>query len=184
MNVSLTTYFGRRAAGAGRRVVVAACVTLCLMGLLALGGCYSFRGSSVPPHLHTISLSNVVDNSNFGSSVYRDLCTQLLSDRLRAESALRFVDKDGDAKLICVLTDIRDEAISVKSGEVERERKVRVTIDAEYYDGVKKRQIFKKNFSNASVFVVATAATDRDKAIRTALQQDVDDILLAVVSGW
>ncbi len=151
---------------------------------LLTNSCYSFRGSSVPPHLKTISLAKVVDNSNFGSAVYKDLCTQFLTDRFRAESLLQFVDKDGDARLVAVLTDIRDEAISVKSGEIERERKVRVSIEAEYYDAVKKRQIFKKSFSNTSVFVVANAITERDKAIRTALKQDVDDILLAVVSGW
>ncbi len=164
-----------------RYVGILGCVAL----ILTLGsGCYSFRGSSVPPHLKTISLSPVVDNSGFGSSVYRDVCSQSLSDRLRSENALQFVDRDGDAKLSCTMSSIHDEAISVKVGEVERERKVLVSIEAEYYDAVKKRQIFKKTFTNSAVFAVATASTDRDTAIRTALQQDVDDIILAIVSGW
>ncbi len=169
---------------AKRQSLIRAMLVLTALLLPLLGACYSLVGNGVPPHLRTVSLANVVDNSNFGSSVYRDLATQLLTDRLRAEGALKFVDKDGDARIIATLSEIRDEAISVKAGEIERERKVRVSIEAEYYDAVKKRQIFKKNFTNSSVFLVANASTDRDKAIRTALQQDVDDILLAIISGW
>ena len=83
-----------------------------------------------------------------------------------------------------MIKEIRDEAVVVRSGEIERDRKVRVSVEVEYYDAVKRRAIFQRSFSNAVVFEVARATTERDVAIRTALQQDVDDILLAIVSGW
>ena len=45
-------------------IIVAAILSVLLFGL---DGCYSFRGTSIPPHLKTISVSSVVDNSGFGS---------------------------------------------------------------------------------------------------------------------
>ena len=155
-----------------------------LMLLSLIGGCYSFRGSSVPPHLKTISIGTVIDNSNSGVPAYRDLVSQQLNEKFRSESPFSLVEREGDARITAILSEIKDEAISVKSGEIERERRVRVGIETEYYDAVKKRQVFKKTFSNSSVFLVANASTERDKAIRNAIQQDIDDILLAVVSDW
>lgn len=149
-----------------------------------LSGCYSFRGTSIPPHLKTVSVSSVVDNSGFGSAVYRETTYLRLVEKIRQENALSLVDRDGDARLKVAVKEIKDEPVAVSAGTIERERKVRVTLDVEYYDAVKERAIFQRTFSNAVVFEVARAATERDVAIRTALQQNVDDILLAIVSGW
>lgn len=155
-----------------------------LCAWLGMAGCYSFRGTSIPPHLKTVSVSSVVDNSGFGSAVYRELTYLKLVEKIRQENALLLVDRDGDARLKVALKEIKDEPVAVSSGAVERDRKVRVTLDVEYYDAVKKRAIFQRAFSNAIVFEVARATTERDAAIRAALQQNVDDILLAIVSGW
>ena len=162
-------------------IIVAAILSVLLFGL---DGCYSFRGTSIPPHLKTISVSSVVDNSGFGSGAYRELCYLKLVEKIRHENSLLLVERDGDARLKAVIKEIRDEAVVVRSGEIERDRKVRVSVEVEYYDAVKRRAIFQRSFSNAVVFEVARATTERDVAIRTALQQDVDDILLAIVSGW
>ena len=129
-------------------------------------------------------MSSVVDNSGFGSAVYREVAFQKLVDKIRQENALSLVDKEGDARLTAVISEIKDEPVSVRRGEIEKERRVRVSMDVEYFDAVKKRQVFRRTFSNALVFAVAQASTERDRAIRDALQQDVDDILLAIVSGW
>lgn len=152
--------------------------------VIGLTGCYSFRGTSIPPHLKSISVSSVIDNSGFGSAVYRELTYLKLVEKIRQENALLLVDRDGDARLKVVLKEIRDEPVAVRAGAVERDRKVRVALDVEYYDAVKKRAIFQRVFTNAVVFEVALASTQRDAAIRSALQQNVDDILLAIVSGW
>jgi hypothetical protein len=147
-------------------------------------GCYSFSGGSVPPHLKTVSIASVLDNSNFGTPQYRELATRSLIEKFRNDNSMTLVDRDGDARVAATITEIREEPINVKAGEVERERKIRVTLDTEYYDAVKKKQVFKKSFSNSAVFTVLNAGLERDKAIRTALAQNIDDILIAVVSGW
>ena len=90
-------------------------------------GCYSFSGGSVPPHLKTVSIATVLDNSNFGTPQYRELAMRTLIDKFRSDNSLSLIDRDGDARISSTITEIREEAINVKAGEVEREI---YTIDA------------------------------------------------------
>jgi hypothetical protein len=152
--------------------------------VLVASGCYSFTGGSVPPHLKTIAIATVADRSSFGQPIWREVMTQLLVERFRNDNTLQLVDRDGDAELRAAITSISEEPVTLRAGEVERERKLRVSLDVEYYDAVKGRSIFRRTFTSEQFFPTAQAATARDQAIRTALEQIAADILLAVVSDW
>lgn len=159
---------------------------LCLLpfGAVVGAGCYSFTGGSVPPHLKTITIATVADRSGFGQPQWREVATQLLVERFRNDNTLQLVDRDGDAQLRAAITTIAEEPVTLRAGEIERERKIRVTLDVEYFDAVKNRTIFKRSFTSEQFFPVAQAATARDRAIRTALEQIAGDVLLAVISDW
>lgn len=146
--------------------------------------CYSFTGGSVPPHLKTISIATVFDRSSFGQPIWREVATQLLIERFRNDNTLQLVDRSGDAELRATITAISEEPVTLRAGEIERERKIRVTVEAEYVDHVKQRSIWRRAFTSEQFFPIAQAATARDQAIRTALEQIAGDILLAVISDW
>lgn len=159
-------------------------LVICTFILVFFEGCYSFTGGSVPEHLKTIYVAPVNDNSGIGNPTFRELLNQNLIDKFRNDNSLQLVDSEGDAKLYVSIRSITDELSAVKQGELEKERKVTVACEAEYYDATKKITIWKKNFSNYNVYFVDNTQTARDNAIKTALEQTSDDILLAVVSGW
>ena len=151
-------------------------------------GCYSFTGGSIPEYLKTLYIATVTDNSGFGDPKYRDALTQLLVQKFRNDNSFSLVEKNGDARLDVVISSVKEEPLIVKPGvgqELESERKVTVILDAEYYDGIKKKQFWKKSFSAFGTFDISkNPQQGREKAIKTALEQTADDILLAVVSGW
>ncbi len=157
---------------------------ICILCLLILTGCYSFRGGSVPEHLNTISITAVKDNSGYGNPTYREDLYRKLVSNFQSDNALDLTDRNGDARLTVAITNIRDEMQTVKPGEVESERKISVSCTAEYYDAVKKKVIWEKSFSNFEVYDLTNAQVERDNAVSKALEQTSDDILLAVVSGW
>jgi hypothetical protein len=73
----------------------------------------------------------------------------------------------------------------INPGELESERKITVSCEVEYFDAVKKKQIWKKQFSNYGIYnVTSNAQLNRNTAVETALERISDDILIAVVSGW
>ncbi|MFC2130060.1 LPS assembly lipoprotein LptE [Bacteroidota bacterium] len=149
-----------------------------------MSGCYSFTGGSIPEHLKTLYISSVSDNSGYGNPVYRESLFQKLVSKFQKDNSLKLVDRGGDARLSVSIKSIRDEIQTVRPGELERERKITVTCDVEYYDAVKKKSIWKRNFSNFEIYDLENAMLERDRAINEALEQTTDDILLAVVSGW
>jgi len=49
---------------------------------------------------------------------------------------------------------------------------------------VKRKQVWKRSFSNFQVYLISQGQQAREEAVIAALQQIGEDILLAVVSGW
>ncbi len=152
--------------------------------LMQLAGCYSFTGSSVPEHLKTLQIAAVSDNSGYGNPAYKDKLSLLLFDKFRNDNSFQLVERNGNARLKVVIARIRDETAVVSPGELEKERKMTITCDVEYYDAVKKKQIWKKTFSNYGIYDIKNPVEGRNTAVLTALSKISDDILLAVVSGW
>jgi hypothetical protein len=167
-----------------RNTVINNRLLICIIILVQMYGCYSFTGGSVPEHLKTLYLSPVNDNSGYGDPRYRENLHRLLIDKFSGDNSLELVQQKADARLSVSINSISDEMQTVRPGEMETNRKVTVRCEADYYDAVKKVQIFKKTFSAFSVYPIANASVERTIAITKALEQISDDIMLAVVSGW
>lgn len=149
-----------------------------------LSGCYSFTGGTIPPHLKTITILSVTDNSGLGNPRYREILTQQLIEKFRNDNSFTIAERNGDARLTAVITSITDATVAVGSGEIERERKAVVTVEADYFDSVKKKSIWKKPFSTYQIYNVAEGQAGRDAAVESALKLMSNDLLTAVVSGW
>lgn len=157
---------------------------ICIFCIPMFIGCYSFTGGSVPDHLKTISIAPSNDNSGFGNPRFRDILNRRLIDKFRNDNTLVLVETNGDAQLQSTIASINDAIVSVSPGEIERERKLTVTVDAEYTDVVKHKTVWKRSFSNFQVYVISQGQQAREEAVIAAIQQLGEDILLAVVSGW
>lgn len=159
----------------------------CIFIAFILSGCYSFTGGTIPPHLKTLNIGNVGDNSGFGNPLYKETLTTLLLDKFRRDNSFTLTEYGGDARLTVNIGSITESVMTVEAGdrgEMENERKITVSCDVEYFDAVNKKVIWKKNFSNYNVYRLSEAQTGRDLAVQKALELTGDDILLAVVSGW
>ena len=157
---------------------------ICIVVAVQMAGCYSFTGSSVPDHLKTLQIGAVGDNSGYGNPAYKEKLSILLFEKFKNDNSFAMVDRNGNAKLNVAIASIRDETSIISPGELEKERKMTIMCDVEYYDAVKKKQIWKKSFSNYSVYDISNAVANRQTAVESALEKLSDDILLAVVSGW
>jgi len=156
---------------------------ICMVAMVQMFGCYSFTGSSIPEHLKTLSIAPVGDNSGYGNPKYKDKLSSLLFEKFKNDNSFSIVDRNGNARLNVTIISINDETTVISQGELEKERKITVKCDVEYYDAVKKKQIFKKPFENHSVYEISNAQANRDNAVNIALDRISDDILIGVVSG-
>lgn len=165
-------------------IIISKFLLICIFGVPIFTGCYSFTGGSIPEHLKTLYIGTVKDESGYGNPKYKDVLTNSLIDNFNKDNSFRLVERGGDAKLIVTIKSISDIISTVNPNELERERKITVTCRADYYDAVKKKTIWSKEFSNFDIYELKEAQTARDAAILVALNRIAEDILLAVVSGW
>jgi len=158
--------------------------------LFALGawtGCYSFTGASVPPHLTTIAIPLVDDQSGFGSPGLREIITQELTTQFISDNSLQMADRnEADSILEGVIVRVTDAASVVGQGESVTSR--RVTIDAKftYRDVVLRKNAWEKTFSNWGDY--ETTGGDifqaQQSGLREAIRKISEDVLLQTVSGW
>lgn len=155
-----------------------------LLFLILTIGCYSFKGGSLPEHIKTITFAPIVDNSNYGNPTYRDMFASELIKKFQRDNSLKVLEGAGDSRLAVTINSIRDESAFAKPGELEKERKITMEVAVEFFDSVKGKSIFKRNFTNYAIYSVAGIPVSRDKAIEDVISKISDDILLSTVSGW
>lgn len=150
-----------------------------------LSGCYSFTGGNIPPHLKSIYIQPVIDKSGYGNPLFRDKLAQSLIDEFRSDNSFNINENPGgDARLEVNIVNISDNPIAVSNGALETERRVTVKCKAVYYDNVKRKEIWNKDFSAYQNYELTNAMANRNEAIEKILEQIANDVLLAVVSGW
>lgn len=155
-----------------------------LFPLLVLGGCYSFTGGAIPSHLKSIYITPIEDNSGYGYPQYRNEANTKLLDVFRNDNSFTLANYNGDAKLEVVITNIKDETVAVQGSELESERRLTISVKADYYDNVLEKEIWSKSFSKYQNYSISNAQINRDNAANAVIEQLSNDILIAVVSGW
>lgn len=154
---------------------------LCIIAV----GCYSFTGSSIPSHLHTIGIPLVSDNSGFGqSNIRQDLTSQLVTKFTR-DGSLQVRDRAAaDAALEVSVTTITDQAVAVRQGDELTNKRVTISVDATYKDQVKQTTVWERGFSQSADYPVAGGLDALTNAIKQAEDKLSDDLLLGVISNW
>lgn len=170
-----------------RRLVHGAGVALAVAGAAALlSGCpYSFTGASVPPHLKTIGIPLVDDQSGFGSAGLREKFTTALTNLFISDNTLTVADRStADAILEGVITSVRDAPSAVGQGEQVRQRRVTVTAKFVLKDMKLRRTMWEKTFSNWGDYDSGGGPSQQDTGIQDAIRKLSEDVLLETVSGW
>lgn len=155
--------------------------------LLVLGGCYSFRGGSVPAHLKTITIPQVDDQSGYGRGTVSQDMRELLIRKFRDDNSLRVIDAaTADSRLDVVITSIRtDERLAVSASDLETDRRVLIVARVTFEDNVKRRQIYKdRSFEGFSQYAISRGEEGRNDALRDALNKLTDLILQESVADW
>jgi len=162
---------------------VAACAALVLVASVA--GCYSFTGASVPPHLKSIALPLVDDQSGFGEPGLREKFTNDLTVLFITDNSFQVADRStADAILRGTIASITDAPASVEQNEQVRTRRITMTVRVVFQDMVLKKTVWEKNFSNWGDYESGGGPSQRQVGLTEASRKITEDILLETVSGW
>ena len=160
-------------------------IVVVLATVLGAGCTYSFKGGSVPSHLKTLAITIVQDQSGYGDPRLRDQFTTVLIDRFTNDNTMTLVDQTGaDATLETVITNVREDAVSVAPGEEVRQRRMTVAARASFRDNTLKKTLWEKTFSQYGDFPSGGGPSLRDAGVLETIQKITEDILNETVAGW
>lgn len=154
-----------------------------LLGLaaLALSGCYSFSGTTLPSHLRSIRIPPVA-NKTLEPDI-ADRVTRGLEDGFRRRSNLRRVNEGGDAELICTLTDYSHRPLTTSGDRVTAYR-VDMMVTVLFVDRVKDDTLYKDDrVPGFGQYSIEKGETE-EAGQRLALESLVKVILDNTVSAW
>jgi hypothetical protein len=157
---------------------------LCAAVFLA-GGCYSFTGASVPPHLTTIAIPTVDDRSGFGEPGLREDFTRELTARFITDNSLEVTDRTrADCILEGAIVGVAEDAAVVTGEETVTARRITMTVRFTFQDMKLRRQVWEKTFSQWGDYPSGSGASQRRTGVDEAIRKLTEDVLLETVSGW
>jgi len=158
----------------------------CFSFFIVFPGCtYSFKGGSVPPHLKTVAIPIVEDQSGYGDPTLRDLFTQKLVERFTNDNTLQLTDRNtADSMLEGVVTDVKDAPEVLQGGEQVTLRKITVTVRMTFQDLKLRKKVWEKSYSDWGNYPSGGGLTQRNEGVQTAVEKLTEDILNDTVAGW
>jgi len=157
--------------------------------LVVLSGCagcpYSFTGASVPPHLKTIAVPLVEDQSGYGDPTLRGEFSNQLLQRFVNDNTLQPADRNSaDSILEGVITSVKDVPVVVEGGDQVAKRRVTVTVHMTFQDLKLHKKVWEKDFTQWGDYPSGGGLTQRNEGIAEAVRKLTEDILNETVSGW
>lgn len=160
-----------------------------LLLLAVVPGCgyYSFTGASIPPHLKTVAIPLVEDNSLSPLTTLGETLTELLISRFVRQTSLSLEtnEEDANAVLTATITRYANAPTSVTGEERAELNRVSVTVSVRYYDNVEDKEILQRTFQSFEDYNPLEGGLDaEEEAARSALANIADDIFTAATSNW
>lgn len=160
--------------------------SLTIFSLVLCAGCYSFKGGSVPPHLKTVAIPIVEDQSGYGDPTLRDSFTKQLVGIFANDNTLQLADRNNaNSMLEGVITEVKDVPSVLQGGsEQVTTRRVVVTVRMTFEDLKLHKKMWEKSFSNWGEYPSGGGLTQRNEGISVAVRKLTEDILNDTVAGW
>ena len=149
-------------------------------------GCtYSFKGGSVPPHLKTLAIPLVEDQSAYGDPALRKSFTDQLVNLFTNDNTLQLTNSNtADCILEGIITDVKDAPSVLQGNEQVAQRRITVKVRMTFQDLKLRKKVWEKEFSNWGDYPSGGGLTQRSEGATDAIRKLTEDILNDTVAGW
>lgn len=156
-----------------------------LLALGLLGGCYSFKSTSIAPEIRTYFIPQFAVTAENALPNLGPRLTEALKDKIRLESRLLFASENPDIELRGTLVDYRITAEAPRPGEVTAINRLTMVLAVEYFNNQTQKQVWKRNFQFFFDFSPEQElSTVQDEAVRVIIRQLMEDIFNAAFTDW
>lgn len=115
-----------------KKVITTSLFLLFIGGFLQ--GCYSFKGTSIPPGVNTFSVLQVKNSVPEAPPTLGQDFGDKMIDKIRSQSRLKYDDMDPDISFDCRITEYSVSSIDPKPDETTAYNQLRIAIQVNYID--------------------------------------------------
>lgn len=155
-----------------------------LFGVM-LVGCYTFRGTSIPPDIFTFYVETFENQTTNSAQLIEQTFAEALRDKVRTESRLTYNDTDPDIEFRGTITDYRVTSEAPQPGELTAFNRLTIVVRVEYISNKKEEDNWQSTFSYFRDFPSTTNVIEvQDVLIEEINQQLVEDIFNKAFTNW
>ena len=153
--------------------------------LIILGGCYSFRGGSVPEHIKTVDIKPIADLSGYGNPDFKDYFFRQITDVIRRDNSLKIDNDKPDSRLTVKILSIKEDVSATTSGsQIETERKLTINASIEFFDNVNAKTLAEKSgLSINQTFLISGLPGSRTEAAEKCFDILADEVLNTILES-
>lgn len=150
-----------------------------------ISGCYSFKGTSIPPTVNTFYIETFDDQTTGSAPTLAQDFTVLLIDKIRSESRLQFTDTDPDIEFKGTVTNFEVTAEAPQPDEQVSFNNLNIEVLVEYIEEGNEDAGWSKRFPFFRPFPAdVTLLEVQDQLIQEISEQLVEDIFNKAFTNW
>lgn len=152
---------------------------------LFLSGCYSFKGTSIPPTVNTFYVESFEDETTGAAPTLSQDFTIALIDKVRSESRLKFTDTDPDIEFKGTITRFQVTAEAPQPDEQVSFNNLNIEVLIEYSEKDNEEAAWQQRFPFFSSFRADVTLLDvQDQLIQEISEQIMEDIFNKAFTNW
>ncbi len=155
------------------------------VSFLCFGGCYSFKGITIPPEITTYYVINF-GNRSFGAPVDIEVkFSEALRNKIRNESRLKFQEIDPDVEFSGDIINFVVSAEAPVAGNTVALNKLDIGVSVKYVDKKNEKNNYERNFSFFETFQSdQDLQSVQDRLIKNIFDQIVERIFNDTYTTW
>jgi hypothetical protein len=153
--------------------------------LMSATGCYSFKGISIPEEANTFYIAKFEDISDLQLPNYDITFTELLKDKVRNESRLKWTDTDPDIEFKGKIIGFTVSSVAPEAGSTSAFNRLEVTVEVTYFNHKDETKNWTKRFSQFDNFDAQINLLEATDDILPGINQLLlDYIFNAAFTDW
>ncbi len=163
-----------------------------ILGTIALSifvaGCtvqYSLSGASISPEVETVSIEYFPNHAPINKPGLSQDIVDALEEKIRSQTSLRVVNKQGDVQFQGEITDYGTEPVSIQANERAAQNRLTISLKVSYQNQINPEKSFEQNFSQSEDYPSNQSLSDvEDELSADIVEKLIQSIFNAAFVNW
>lgn len=158
-----------------------------IAGVLFISGCkvYSFTGASISPDIKSVTIQNVINQSENGNTAVSQNLTDQLKDKFLSETNLTLVNSGGDIEFASTITGYSIKGQAPTAQQTTALNRLTITVKVDYLNHLNDKANWSQTFSRYSDYESTLNLADVEGQLMADINKQIaEDIFNKAFANW